>query len=209
MKAISLSVDLWLHYINHCKTVYEKDEEKLREQYEKAIQACGLEFRCEISSIFYAHIYIIFIQIYIFLFRSDRLWESYIKWELEGKRLSRVTALYDRLLCTPTLGYISHFDAFQEFVSSNLPNILNVDDFLALRAEVKALLKSDDTTSTSAADDAPPGEEPPPHELPPTDEETRAIREKIISSRRKMHKANINAVAARWSYEEGVSTSYT
>ncbi|KAK9294681.1 hypothetical protein QLX08_010798 [Tetragonisca angustula] len=185
LKAISLSVDLWLHYINHCKTVYEKDEEKLREQYERAIQACGLEFR------------------------SDRLWESYIKWELEGKRLSRVTALYDRLLCTPTLGYISHFDAFQEFVSSNLPNrILNVDDFLALRAEVKALLKSDDNTSTSAADDAPPGEEPPPHELPPTDEETRAIREKIISSRRKMHKANINAVAARWSYEEGIKRPY-
>lgn len=45
LKAISLSVDLWLHYINHCKTVYEKDEEKLREQYERAIQACGLEFR--------------------------------------------------------------------------------------------------------------------------------------------------------------------
>ncbi|KAI4484640.1 hypothetical protein M0804_007206 [Polistes exclamans] len=179
-KAISLSVDLWLHYINHCKTVYEKDEEKLREQYERAIQACGLEFR------------------------SDRLWESYIKWELEGKRLSRVTALYDRLLCTPTLGYISHFEAFQEFVSSNLPNrILSVDDFLTIRAEVKALLKADDTTSASAADDAPPGEEPPPHEMPPTDEETRAIREKIISSRRKMHKANVNAVAARWSYEEG------
>ncbi|XP_072745375.1 pre-mRNA-processing factor 39 isoform X1 [Anoplolepis gracilipes] len=185
LKAISLSVDLWLHYINHCKTVYEKDEEKLREQYERAIQACGLEFR------------------------SDRLWESYIKWELEGKRLSRVTALYDRLLSTPTLGYISHFEAFQEFVSSNLPNrILSVDDFLALRAEVKALLKSDDTTATSAADDAPPGEEPPPHEVPPTDEETRAIREKIISSRRKMHKANVNAVAARWSYEEGIKRPY-
>ncbi|XP_029163575.1 pre-mRNA-processing factor 39 isoform X1 [Nylanderia fulva] len=185
LKAISLSVDLWLHYINHCKTVHEKDEEKLREQYERAIQACGLEFR------------------------SDRLWESYIKWELEGKRLSRVTALYDRLLSTPTLGYISHFEAFQEFVSSNLPNrILSVDDFLALRAEVKALLKSDDTTATSAADDAPPGEEPPPHEVPPTDEETRAIREKIISSRRKMHKANVNAVAARWSYEEGIKRPY-
>ncbi|XP_077265625.1 pre-mRNA processing factor 39 [Temnothorax americanus] len=185
LKAISLSVDLWLHYINHCKTVYEKDEEKLREQYERAIQACGLEFR------------------------SDRLWESYIKWESEAKRLSRVTALYDRLLSTPTLGYTSHFEAFQEFVSSNLPNrILSVDDFLELRAEVKALLKSDDATAASAADDAPPGEEPPPHEVPPTDEETRAIREKIISSRRKMHKANVNAVAARWSYEEGIKRPY-
>lgn len=45
LKAISLSVDLWLHYINHCKTIYEKDETKLREQYERAIEACGLEFR--------------------------------------------------------------------------------------------------------------------------------------------------------------------
>lgn len=45
LKAISLSVDLWLHYINHCKVVYEKDEDKLRAQYERAIQACGLEFR--------------------------------------------------------------------------------------------------------------------------------------------------------------------
>lgn len=116
-----------------------------------------------------------------------------------------MTALYDRLLSTPTLAYTSHFDNFQTFVDNNLPNrILSVDDFLALRAEVKALLKSDDTTATSASDDAPPGEEPPPHEVPPTDEETRAIREKIISSRRKMHKANVNAVAARWSYEEGV-----
>ncbi|XP_014488048.1 PREDICTED: pre-mRNA-processing factor 39 [Dinoponera quadriceps] len=185
LKAISLSVDLWLHYINHCKTVYEKDEEKLREQYERAIQACGLEFR------------------------SDRLWESYIKWEQEAKRFSRVTALYDRLLSTPTLAYTTHFDNFQAFVDSNLPNrILSVDDFLALRAEVKALLKSDDTTATSASDDAPPGEEPPPHEVPPTDEETRAIREKIISSRRKMHKANVNAVAARWSYEEGIKRPY-
>lgn len=122
--------------------------------------------------------------------------------------MNRVTALYDRLLSTPTLCYLSHFEAFQEFVGSNLPNkILNVDDFLTLRAEVKALLKSEESSgpAASVADDAPPGEEPEPHEVPPTDEETRAIREKIISTRRKMHKANVNAVAARWSYEEGVN----
>ncbi|KAK0164786.1 hypothetical protein PV328_003362 [Microctonus aethiopoides] len=184
LKAISLSVDLWLHYINHCKTVYEKDEVQLREQYERAIEACGLEFR------------------------SDRLWESYIKWELEAKRLTKVTAIYDRLLATPTLGYLTHFETFQEFVSANSPNrILTVDDFLAIRAEVKALLKSEETPAPAPADDAPPGEEPP-HEAPPTDEETRAIREKIISTRRKMHKANVNAVAARWSYEEGIKRPY-
>ncbi|KAK0182825.1 hypothetical protein PV327_000920 [Microctonus hyperodae] len=185
LKAISLSVDLWLHYINHCKTVYEKDEIQLREQYERAIEACGLEFR------------------------SDRLWESYIKWELEAKRLTKVTAIYDRLLSTPTLGYMTHFETFQEFVSANSPNrILTVDDFLAIRAEVKAILKAEETPAPAPADDAPPGEEPSSHEAPPTDEETRAIREKIISTRRKMHKANVNAVAARWSYEEGIKRPY-
>ncbi|XP_057337807.1 pre-mRNA-processing factor 39 isoform X2 [Microplitis mediator] len=185
LKAISLSVDLWLHYINHCKSMYEENEEKMRPEYERAIEACGLEFR------------------------SDRLWESYIKWELEGKRFNRVTALYDRLLCTPTLGYMTHFETFQEFVSCHSPNrILSVDDFLALRAEVKAMLKADETPAAAPTDDAPPGEELPPHEAPPTDEETRAIREKIISSRRKMHKANVNAVAARWAFEEGIKRPY-
>lgn len=117
--------------------------------------------------------------------------------------MSRVLNLYDRLLSTPTLNYTFHFENFQEFVQSNAPNrFLPVDDFLALRSEVKALLKSDE--NASAQDDMPPGEELPPHEMPPTDEETRAIREKIISSRRKMHKANVSAVNARWSYEEGV-----
>lgn len=50
------------------------------------IEACGLEFR------------------------SDRLWESYIKWEAENGSALHVTNIYDRLLATPTLGYTSHFD---------------------------------------------------------------------------------------------------
>lgn len=36
------------------------------------------------------------------------------------------------------------------------------------------------------------------------DEETSALRERIISSRRKVHKVTVAAVAARWNYEEGV-----
>lgn len=43
-------------------------------------------------------------------FRSDRLWESYIKWEAENGSGLQVTNIYDRLLATPTLGYTSHFD---------------------------------------------------------------------------------------------------
>lgn len=84
-----------------------------RSQFERAITACGLEFR------------------------SDRLWDSYIKWENDAKRLQKVTAIYDRLLTTPTQCYTTHFDNFQEHVAAHAPNkILDVDEFMALRKEV-------------------------------------------------------------------------
>ena len=43
-------------------------------------------------------------------FRSDKLWEMYMKWEKENGDLHRVTALYDRLLTIPTQHYRHHFD---------------------------------------------------------------------------------------------------
>lgn len=85
----------------------------VRSQFERAITACGLEFR------------------------SDRLWDSYIKWENDAKRLQKVTAIYDRLLTTPTQCYTTHFDNFQEHVAAHAPNkLLDVDEFMALRKEV-------------------------------------------------------------------------
>lgn len=64
--------------------------------------------------IYVFHFCVFFFCVHYFMFgvchRSDRLWESYIKWEMEGKRLQNVTNLYDRLLATPTQGYTNHFD---------------------------------------------------------------------------------------------------
>lgn len=88
LKAIPLSVDLWLHYLNYTRSTHADEEDHIRAQYERALAACGLEFR------------------------SDRLWDGYIKWETEGKRLQNVTMLYDRLLATPTQGYTGHFDKY-------------------------------------------------------------------------------------------------
>lgn len=91
-------------------------------------------------------------------FRSDRLWDSYIKWETDGKRLHKVTGIFDRLLITPTQGYTTHFDNFQEHVSANNPSkILDMDEFMALRKEVRALLKSEEKAADNA--DLPPGDE--------------------------------------------------
>lgn len=86
LKAIPLSVDLWIHYLGHVKANHADDETIIRSQFERALAACGLEFR------------------------SDKLWEAYIKWENEAKRVDKVVALYDRLLSTPTQGYANHFD---------------------------------------------------------------------------------------------------
>ena len=86
LKAIPLSVDLWIHYLGHVKTNYTEDESMIRTQFERALAACGLEFR------------------------SDKLWEAYIKWENEGKNVRNIIAIYDRLLTTPTQGYNNHFD---------------------------------------------------------------------------------------------------
>jgi hypothetical protein len=39
-----------------------------------------------------------------------------------------------------------------------------------------------------------------------TDEETTALRERIISISRKVHKNTVSSVAERWNFEEGVSS---
>lgn len=99
LKAIPLSVDLWIHYLTYVRSTRPDDEEFIRSQFERALAACGLEFR------------------------SDRLWDSFIKWETEGKRLQNVTATYDRLLATPTQGYTSHFDKYVPIIITYVPLI--------------------------------------------------------------------------------------
>ncbi|KAK9501193.1 hypothetical protein O3M35_002266 [Rhynocoris fuscipes] len=186
LKAIPLSVDLWLHYLNFCKSTLKDDEEQLRNQFKRAIEQCGLEFR------------------------SDRLWDCYIKWETEGKHLQNVCQIYDQLLRIPTQGYKTHFENFEEFVLNNQPNkILSVDEFLSIRAEVLQKLRQKKVPIEPTA--APPGDESGDDEESNqmhADEETTLVREKIIASRKKIFKDTITAVIARWNFEEGIKRPY-
>lgn len=91
LEAIPLSVDLWIHYLAYVKSnPHHKpsadQEQFIRSQFERAVNACGLEFR------------------------SDKLWDAYIKWENESKSYQRIVQIYDRLLAIPTQGYSGHFD---------------------------------------------------------------------------------------------------
>ncbi|XP_055531554.1 pre-mRNA-processing factor 39 isoform X2 [Wyeomyia smithii] len=268
LKAIPLSVDLWIHYLTHVKTNQADDEVLIRSQFERALVACGLEFR------------------------SDKLWEAYIKWEGEGKRTDRVVALHDRLLATPTQGYANHFDHFKEVVNTHpVHTLVSKEEFLELRAYVresarkrkeekekkragshdkdkerkadkhddhKSSSKTKDKTTTSSSDKRDKSQEPELKEDPSSDaadakpksaeeptkedekenkeppaeekteekmetdpeeekeaddhvnspEEAESIKDKIISRRKKIHKATVAAVTARWTYEEGIKRPY-
>ncbi|XP_028159594.1 pre-mRNA-processing factor 39-like, partial [Ostrinia furnacalis] len=178
LKGIPLSVDLWIHYLNHIKSTRAEDHAFIRSQYERAIEACGLEFR------------------------SDRLWESYIKWEAENGSALNVTSIYDRLLATPTLGYTSHFDNFQEHVMSEpVTGVVTQAELVRLRGEVR------DAAGAQPQLDLPPGEDEPVDHVA-SEEEAQAIKERIIAARRKVHKTTGEEVAARWAFEEGIKRPY-
>ncbi|CAF4911516.1 unnamed protein product [Pieris macdunnoughi] len=178
LRAIPLSVDLWIHYLNHIKSTRSEEHAHIRSQYERAVEACGLEFR------------------------SDRLWESYIKWEAENGSALNVTEIYDRLLSTPTLGYTSHFDNFQEHVMSEpVAGVVSREELVRLRAEVR------EGGGRAPAVDLPPGEDEPVDHVA-SEEEAQAIKERVIAARRKVHKSTGEEVAARWTFEEGIKRPY-
>ena len=188
IKAISLSADLWIHYLNHVKAEFGSKPDFVREQYERAVEACGKEWR------------------------SDKLWDHYVKWETQvekekevgSKNYKRVVALYDRILKNPTQGLSHQFDMFKDFVKEHAPrNILEVNDFLAVRREALASMKksSDDTQSQDA-----PGEEE--EDTPASEEENLAMREKIVAPRKKLYKATEEKVQLRWKFEDAIKRPY-
>lgn len=47
LNAIPLSVDLWIHYLTHVKQANHENRAYIRTQFERALEACGLEFRSD------------------------------------------------------------------------------------------------------------------------------------------------------------------
>lgn len=214
--AIPLSVDLWIHYINFVK-MHFKDEDhyyaKVKNLFERAIESSGQDFR------------------------SDRLWDMFVTWELENKNLKEVTAIYERVLQVPTQLYGHHFEKFQEHVKTHLPkDILSTDEFLELRQQyMESMRKAVPGSAQSSGGDEggaaqmeideddvdapPPGvdDAPPPGVEDATKEDTKAlkndneakyIRDKVVEKRRVLFKANEAEVGRRWAFEEGIKRPY-
>ncbi|VDK26149.1 unnamed protein product [Anisakis simplex] len=105
-------------------------------------------------------------------FRSDKLWQEYIDWELMNGETNRVGALYDRLLSIPTLLYSNHFEKYQTFVNSYEPDrVISEAEykeiFPKVEEELKKVMDGELYLEEEYEDDAPPdfisenGEEPP------------------------------------------------
>lgn len=194
VKAIPLSVELWLHYISYLtlEAYPGKEEEigdQIRELNEKALSAAGIDFR------------------------ADRLWDSIIHWEKQQENLKKVMSLYDQLLKIPLQLYSHHFDNFKSFVNSHHPKeILSLDEFFKLREEVLAKKSDSSAEEEDALDEQPPGEEAPPgveSEGGKSDEaEANKLRAKIIEIREVIHKQTEEEVSKRWAFEEGIKRPY-
>merc|ERR1711881_268022 len=114
-----------IHFLNHVKAEFgSKNPDFVRTQYERAIEACGREWR------------------------SDKLWDHYVKWEIkledskgesndEGpgneteKHYGKVLKLYERILKNETQGLSHQFDMFRDFIKEHSPKqLLEINEFL-------------------------------------------------------------------------------
>lgn len=86
--------------------------------------------------------------------------------------------------------------------SNPVLSLIPVKEFKKIRDDLRA--KED---KVEQSDDVPPGEDEPDDHYR-SEEELQTIKNKIISIRKKVHKANVSAVSARWSFEEGIKRPY-
>ncbi|KAF2358087.1 Tetratricopeptide-like helical domain [Trinorchestia longiramus] len=203
LAAIPLSVDLWVHYLDFVTHSYTEphEEQFIRQQFERAVEACGVEFR------------------------SDKMWDAYITWESNNKRWLRVTAIYDRLLSTPASKYISHWTKFQDHVRKHPANeVVSAEEYRTLKRGLRVTAdkpaEAGDSDITADDADAPPGVEDDGTTLgdvdentistepPANEEENRNLQQLIIKAREEMHEKNSEEVKKRYSYEDAIKRPY-
>eukprot|EP00794_Sanderia_malayensis_P020193 gene20193-22169_t len=160
LKAIPLSVDLWIHYLNFMIEL-TKDEpdnaDLIRKLFTEAVQAAGLEFR------------------------SDKLYDAYIEWEKSQGNLRNITQIYDCLLATPTYQYIKSFSRFKEHVNVNeLCDILDPDEYLKLTKKDEFGAPASDSVEESAQ--LKKESDPSSEQAAPTAEETVPSAEETVPS---------------------------
>ncbi|RWS06810.1 elongator complex protein 2-like isoform X1 [Dinothrombium tinctorium] len=118
IQAFPNSVDLWIHYLNMSMNSI-KDDKKILTLFERAVKNCGDDFR------------------------SDALWQLYLKWLKDHKFYKQILCVYDKLIATATFNFHRNFVEFERFVQSvNVDEILQEDELRQLTDEYQSLKRS-------------------------------------------------------------------
>ncbi|XP_064182230.1 pre-mRNA-processing factor 39 isoform X1 [Anguilla rostrata] len=191
LKAIPLSLDLWIHYITLLQDTLNmnlpESTQRIRSAFESAVAAAGTEFH------------------------SDRLWEMYTEWEREQGDLRAVTAVYERVLRIPTQLYSGHFERFKAFLLAHPPrDVLSPEEFKRLRLEFQQS-QGEGTTPAEGEEERPPGEDSPGdtaagHQY--TEEQVQKMQELLLASRQKVYQQTEMEVGKRWNFEEAIKRPY-
>ena len=206
VRAIPLSIDLWVHVTDFYIKYYDRPDsgsEKTRKVFERAIAASGQEFR------------------------SEKLWNKFVKWEIEQKNWMAIMNIYDKAIRTQTQHYSIIFSDFKSFVNKRTPRELLTEeefqDYLsAVRKDLSAKLLKKASEKLDEAkdgdgdalenqndddlDEAPPGVDD--EEKPVTDDDLKGIRARIISEKKQVYDQTEQAVTKIWAFEEGIKRPY-
>ncbi|OQV12084.1 Pre-mRNA-processing factor 39 [Hypsibius exemplaris] len=115
VNAIPLSVELWMYYVECAKDRHKgvAGEGRIRELFERAIAAVGLDFK------------------------SDDLWDAYIAYEKSIGQMKNVFGIYERLLRIPTLHYKKHFEGFQQLLlASPVQDLITPEELEILKPHI-------------------------------------------------------------------------
>ncbi|KAL2077474.1 hypothetical protein ACEWY4_026978 [Coilia grayii] len=192
LKAIPLSVDLWIHYINLLLGTLNmnlpESTQRIRSVFEEAVDAAGMEWH------------------------SDRLWDLYAEWEKEQGNLKAMTVVYDRVLKMPTQLYRGHFDKLKTHITSNPPlDILSAEEYQNLRAEYKqSQAQGEGSNPTEEEEERPPGEENPADtdDGKDSEEAVQKMQELLLANREKIFQDNEAEVRKRWTFEDAIKRPY-
>ncbi|KAM9741407.1 pre-mRNA-processing factor 39 isoform 2-T2 [Menidia menidia] len=191
LRAIPLSVDLWIHYINLLLGTLDmnlpESPTRIRSVFEEAIAAAGLDFH------------------------SDRLWDLYVEWEKEQGNMKNAAAVLDRVLKVPTQLYNTHYDKFKEHLNNHAPKeVLCSEEYEELRASCRQSQKAERAEQAQEEEkERPPGEEEPATpEGTDTEELMQKIREQVLLRRDKVYQDNEGEVRKRWHFEDAIKRPY-
>ncbi|XP_053735920.1 pre-mRNA-processing factor 39 [Synchiropus splendidus] len=191
LRAIPLSVDLWIHYINLLLGTLEmklpESSQRIRGVFEEAVSAAGLEFR------------------------SDRLWDLYVEWEKEQGNTRNAAAVLERVLKVPTHLYNTHYTKYKAHLSSHEPKeVLHPEEYSELRMLCRQSQRAERAEQMQETqDERPPGEEEPATpEGQDTEELMKKIREQVLLRRDKVYKENEAEVRKRWNFEDAIKRPY-